>query len=188
MTDDATRNGTGDANVAAAEYVLGLLGADDRVRFEAELRTDPALRADVAFWQDSFLTVTPSGDDVTPGDHVFAAIEATLDGKPPPGSTTVRADEGEWIRLLDGVFKKPLGTDRREGTESYLLRLEPGAMLPGHGHEKTEECLVLEGELIIGEARFGPGDYHAAPSGIAHLPVTSESGAVVFIRGELHGA
>ena len=188
MSDDTTRNGTGDAGTQAAEYVLGLLGAADRARFEAELEADPALRADVAFWQDSFAGLPSGAGDVTPGDHVFAAIEAALDGKPPPGSTTVRESEGEWIQLLEGVFKKPLAADGRDGTESYLLRLEPGAVLPGHGHEKTEECLVLEGELIIGGARFGPGDYHAAPPGVAHLPVTSETGAVVFIRGELHGA
>lgn len=188
MSDDATRNANGDTSVAAAEYVLGLLSPGDRARFEAALDADPALRADVAFWQDSFLAVTPEIDDVTPGDHVFTAIEAALDGKPPPGSITVRESEGEWIELLDGVFKKPLAADARDGTESYLLRLEPGAVLPAHGHEKTEECLVLEGDLIIGAARFGPGDYHAAPRGIAHLPVTSKTGAVVFIRGEAHGA
>ncbi|MGI9412891.1 MAG: cupin domain-containing protein [Hyphomicrobiales bacterium] len=186
MSEDAPKNGTDDGSMVAAEYVLGLLGAKARDRFEARLETDPGLRAHVAFWQDSFIDAAGPVDEVTPGDHVLTAIEAALDGKPPPGSTTVRDGEGEWAELLKGVFKKTLAVDRRDGTESYLLRFEPGAVLPAHGHARTEECLVLEGELIIGKARFGPGDYHAAPPGVPHMPVTSETGAVVFIRGELH--
>ena len=47
---------------------------------------------------------------------------------------------------------------------------------------ETEECLVLEGEMIIAGVRFGPGDYHLAPAGIVHGELSSRTGGLIFIR------
>lgn len=94
---------------------------------------------------------------------------------------TVRADEGEWKVLLPRVKIKVL----RDGpdAQSYLLRLEPGAVLPPHHHPADEECVVLEGEVRLGEVVARAGDYHLAPRGRTHDPIVSETGALLFLRG-----
>ena len=170
----------------AADYVLGVLDADEQAVVTDALAVDPLLRARVTFWQERFQVLADRIEPLEPGENTFRAIEAAIDGLPPPGSLTIRADEGDWQQLFAGVYKKALLVDEAEGAESFLLRIEPGAVCPAHSHTKTEECLVLEGEMIIGTARFAAGDYHAAPPKVAHLPITSEVGALLYVRAELH--
>ena len=186
MTDNRRKKCSAEAvDTTAAEYVLGTLSAEERAAVDKAMTGDAALCARVAFWQEQFQGMADMLEPVAPAPHVFEAIEAAIDGAPQPGSITIRADEGEWQPLFDGVFKKMLLADEGDGSESYLLRIEPGAACPAHGHSKTEECLVLEGEMIIGTARFKAGDYHAAPPDVPHLPITSEIGALLYIRAEM---
>ena len=171
----------------AAEYVLGTGSMRDRRRFEDQLRSDAALRAKVAFWQDGFSGLAESVAAVEPSADLLEGVHAAIDGKPQPGSTTVRADAGQWVQLLPGVHKKQLLVDKADGMESFLLRMDPGASIAAHSHTRPEECLVLEGEVIVGEARFRAGDYHAVPPNIGHLPITSETGALLFLRSGIGG-
>lgn len=97
------------------------------------------------------------------------------------GWTTVRADEGEWRPFLPKVQIKVLR--REEDILTYLLKLEPGAAVVPHDHPVDEECLVLEGEARIGELVVRAGDYHLAPRGKPHGMITSETGALLFLRG-----
>ena len=119
--------------------------------------------------------------------RLLARVEAS--GKAaamPAGLSTVRADEGEWKSFMPKVQIKVL---MREGdTMSYLLRLDPGAMLPPHDHPQTEECVVLEGEVRIGEQVLRPGDYHVARAGHEHGLLRSETGALLFLRGAVPSA
>lgn len=65
-----------------------------------------------------------------------------------------------------------------------MLRLAPGAVVRGHLHPADEECVVLEGSLRIGsDLVLGQGDYHVAASGSVHEDVTTETGALLYIRG-----
>ena len=59
------------------------------------------------------------------------------------------------------------------------------ARAPAHGHAELEECLVLEGDILIGGVRFGAGDYHAAFEGTRHPEFTSLGGGVMFVRSAL---
>jgi len=171
---------------SAAEFVLGTLPADQMKKFADDLRHDAAAQARVGFWQTEFQELAEAIPAVEPSPASLATIEATLDGLPPPGATTIRGDEGEWVEVHDGVYKKSLYIDHRTDTESYLLRLDAGAALPAHSHSQAEECLVLEGELTVGLAVFSAGDYQVIPASIPHLPTTTETGALMFIRRELH--
>ena len=172
-------------DMAAADYVLGVMGRKRRRAFEARLEAEPALRSEVAFWQKHAATLAEFAAPVAPRPALFRNIEAALDGDPPPGTLTIRADDGVWRELRDGVFKKSLLLDPAAGVESYLLRLDPGAVVPAHSHGKFEECLVVEGETTIGLARFKAGDFHAVPPNVAHLSLTTDTGALLFIRGEI---
>jgi len=95
-------------------------------------------------------------------------------------TVTIRSQGGLWDQLAPGVHMKRL---HREGdARSFLLRLEAGAELPVHRHDADEECLVLEGEVFVGELRVGTGDYHLARGGTTHNTIRSPHGAVLFIR------
>ena len=50
-TDDTTDPAAG-GNLIAAEYVLGVLGAEERREVERRLAQEPALASEVAFWEE----------------------------------------------------------------------------------------------------------------------------------------
>lgn len=94
---------------------------------------------------------------------------------------TLAAGAGEWVRLAPLVSMKILHRDT-QGV-SFFLRLEPGAELPPHIHHADEECLVVEGELRLGEGiLLRAGDYHFAPRGLPHATARSTCGATLFLR------
>ena len=96
---------------------------------------------------------------------------------------TVRADAGPWIQLAPGIVKKVLFSDPETGTESYLLKAEPGTQAPPHDHTQDEHCLVLEGEVTYGDRiHLRAGDYHFAPGGSKHSTARTETGVLVYIQ------
>lgn len=94
---------------------------------------------------------------------------------------TIQADEGKWKPFLPRVDIKVLR--KSEGSLSYLLKLDPGAILLPHDHPMDEECMVLDGEVRIGDVVARAGAYHFAPKGLAHDPIVSDTGALLFLRG-----
>ncbi len=99
-------------------------------------------------------------------------------------TSTVRPDQGEWEKFSPRIKMKVLRREADGSSMSYLLKLEPGAYLVPHKHAIDEECVVLEGEVMIGSELVGPGSYHLAPRGMVHQPIRSEHGAILFIRGK----
>jgi anti-sigma factor ChrR (cupin superfamily) len=95
---------------------------------------------------------------------------------------TIRADAGEWIRVAPGVRMKLLRED--DMTRSYLLRMRAGAALPAHDHDLDEECMVLEGDVWLGEVHARAGDFHLARRDLAHGEIRSEAGCLLFLRGQ----
>lgn len=100
---------------------------------------------------------------------------------------TIAADQGDWQPFMAGVAIKVL--HEQAGVLSYLLRLEPGAVLPPHRHPQDEECVVLEGRLRVGSGvQVGPGGYHRAHRGALHATITTDTGATIFLRGAVPDA
>ncbi len=95
---------------------------------------------------------------------------------------TIRADEGDWIKLEPLVEKKVLSVNGQSGTESYLLRLHPGAALQRHHHYTDELCVVLEGDVSFEADRLYAGDYHLARKGSWHGCTSTINGALLFIQ------
>jgi hypothetical protein len=96
---------------------------------------------------------------------------------------TVRSGEGAWVPLFPLVEMKLLHSICKSA--SFLLRLQPGARLPSHEHLAAEECVMLEGELDLGDGLIiRAGDYHLAPASLSHGTAVSRSGALIFIRSE----
>lgn len=98
----------------------------------------------------------------------------------------VRRDEGKWRPLVKGVRVKMLCEGAR--SRSVLVELEAGAALPAHRHHEHEECVVLRGDAQLGDLRVRQGDYHFAPAGSRHGRVSSQSGALLYLRGTSIGS
>lgn len=94
---------------------------------------------------------------------------------------TLRASEGEWIELAGGVAVRRL--HERDGTQSCMLRFEPGSALRMAAVSGERELLVMSGELYFGRSATALGDYQITPAGSACPELASEEGATVFVRG-----
>ena len=78
MSDDDTINPADRGKLIAAEYVLGVLGADERREVERRLAQDPALASEVAFWEERLGVLADAVTPVTPPQHTWSRIEAAI--------------------------------------------------------------------------------------------------------------
>ena len=106
--------------------------------------------------------------------------------EPAPENTyTVRAAEGRWIRTSPLSEVKLVRRDWSTNNQSMLVRLAAGAEVITHSHTQEEECVVLEGELQIGEHIFRAGDVHVARPGATHVGMRTRTGCLLYIRSEI---
>ncbi len=99
-------------------------------------------------------------------------------------SESILSGENGWIEIHAGVFQKNLWTD---GTvASRFFRLEAGAHINGYNHPVDEECMMLSGEIFMGDILLQAGDYQHAPAGSEHIEMSTDAGAVLFVRGALN--
>lgn len=97
----------------------------------------------------------------------------------------IRAEEGDWLPFVPGIYIKTLRRDPHTGTQTSLWRIAPGAVIPPHPHTSEEECLVLSGSVVHDGVEYLAGDYLLAAPGERHKAFTSPEGALLMIRGEL---
>jgi ChrR Cupin-like domain len=88
-----------------------------------------------------------------------------------------------WVHSAAGVEVMPLRGDGE--VVSMLVRFEAGASVADHRHALNEDCLVLEGEMFLGDILLRCGDYQLAPAGGSHFGETSDLGALFFFHGAL---
>ena len=115
------------------------------------------------------------------GPSVFWEL---LGGLPPVGGVQARIERAGakgWEPMAPGAWRKPLWTDGK--LASYFCRLDAGTRLEGHPHPEDEECMMLEGDLFLGDQLLRAGDFHLAPAGSLHGPVFTDVGALLFVRG-----
>ena len=115
---------------------------------------------------------------------------AARQAQKPSQATLIKHDDGEWENFLPGIRIKYLR--RSETSQSYLLQLSAGSMLPPHRHHMIEECVVLEGCLRLRHGadvlRIEKGSFHLAPAGEDHPSICAESDALIYLRGAVTDA
>ena len=94
--------------------------------------------------------------------------------------------EPEWKDVAPGISCKLLATDTVKNRVSMLVRLKPGTDYPPHRHAGVEELYMLEGELIVGDERFYPGDYRRGEAGGIDHRVWSETGCTCVLITSYH--
>jgi anti-sigma-K factor RskA len=78
MNDDDTIDPADRGKLVAAEYVLGVLGAEERREVERRLMHEPALAAEVAFWEERLGVLADAVAPVAPPQHTWSRIEAAV--------------------------------------------------------------------------------------------------------------
>lgn len=73
-----------------------------------------------------------------------------------------------WRFRLPGVAEYEFISDAGETVS--LLKVRPGAAIPKHTHKAAELTVIVDGELIDGDQRFGPGDVAIADEHVNHHP------------------
>ena len=91
------------------------------------------------------------------------------DQLPPLASRFVDIAALPWTKTAyPGIEAKTLLLDRSSGLLTVLMKMAPNAKLPDHEHVLIEQTYVLEGTLICGEGRVGPGNFVWRPAGSRH--------------------
>jgi len=78
MSDDDTINPADRGRIVAAEYVVGVLGAEERREVERRLAQEPALATEVAFWEERLAGLADAVAPVAPPPATWARIETTI--------------------------------------------------------------------------------------------------------------
>lgn len=179
---------TDDIRDRMALYALGLLEPDESDALRQHL-TEGCVVCETEL--DScrgttgllgFLTARPSP---LTREALLARIAepASADVPPPPKPAliTVRADEGEWRTIGEGLRRKLLYKDEASQLRTVLLEMAPGATYPEHLHCETEQCLVLSGEVRDSGRVLRTGDFQCLPCGSNHEPSHTEEGCLLLI-------
>ena len=122
------------------------------------------------------IPLEPSRSEPLRGRLLARATRARAAGE---GFIRVPLSQADWQRMLPGVRVHRLDPEQR----AVMIELAPGASLPFHRHHENEECVVLRGDVRLGDIVVQPGDYHLAPADSRHGRVTSHGGALFYLRG-----
>jgi len=98
-------------------------------------------------------------------------------------AVTISAEDGVWETIADGVDSKVLCRDG--DMVSRFIRLQAGASLPANRCASDEECMMLDGDAYFGDRLVCAGDFHLTPAGAERAVLTSDSGALLFVRSRL---
>lgn len=168
----------------AGEYVLGTLSPAARRTFERDLADDAALREVVAAWEQRLGAIAVALPAEPPPPGLKDKVNKQIDREALNDGYIRRAAEAEWTQVRPGLSRRRLKVDaQNHGTALY--QLAPRAIIPSESHDADEECLVLEGELIIDNVRFAPGDYCCIRQGGKHGVITTERGALFLVVGRV---
>jgi len=112
-------------------------------------------------------------------------VMAFASGAPPENTETIRGEDLPWHQVFPKVWAKVMKRDVANNLQIMLFRMEPGGVVPAHAHKLDEECLVLEGEVLVGSHPVRKGDMHIARAGARHPDLWTRTGAVVMVRSEI---
>lgn len=172
-------HGTVSGDDLARAYVLGTLSPAERREVARSRQFDSALDAAIDRIEAQLAPLTATAGETTPPHGVFDRILAAVETEEERLAVTHRLPfaAGNWERYADGIEMKYLWDG-----ETFLLRCEPGAIIPPHGHDLNEHLIVISGDLLVNGIRFGVGDYHTMPTGTWHEDARTEEGCILFVQ------
>lgn len=163
----------------AIDYVLGALNPHEREAVQLERAVNCELDAAIVSLESKLALLTASAGVLIPPERLFPAIieqiaceQAELGTK-----TVLPLAEGDWQPCFAGVDMKPLWSP-----QTFLLRCQPGAVIPEHFHGQIENLVMIIGDLEVGGRILGAGDYHQSPAKTAHGVTRTQRGCVFLVQ------
>ena len=103
-----------------------------------------------------------------------------------PNWFITRDSENDWVSVGGGgISMRMLFVDPRRRSITCLMRVPPGASIAGHVHQGSEECLVLSGDLQVGDVTLMPGDFQRTAPGFPQEDQSSTSGCLLLVTSPL---
>ena len=84
-----------------------------------------------------------------------------------------------WKTLGEGL--KLCRLEKNGDTQMWMLRGQPGLVLPPHSHRGSELTLVLKGSYFCGSQIFSAGDIEEADEHLEHQPVVTKQGECICL-------
>ena len=134
-------------------------------------------------WETRFAPLALAAPEVAPPASLWDRIEAALDAAESAADLRViRYGRIDWEAWAPGLEVKILTRGPAGEPETFLMRMQPGAVVPQHLHDRAEECLVIEGDLEHEGETLGPGDFTIARPGGVHAEMVSRGGGLLYVR------
>lgn len=172
---------------------------------EHVLETDPLLRAEFAEFTRAIEGLASAVAPIDPPAGVRERLLERIESDTRPAPTVnpqvwrqwasnrenrdlliVRGNDGAWEETgVAGVRVRRLLVDESRNQFTALVRMAAGTSYPRHVHNGPEECLVLEGDIRMGDAVLHAGDYQYAPPDTLHGVQSTERGCLLLITSSL---
>ncbi len=173
----------------AAAYALGALNPEEQAEVEKRLvRGDKVLAEAIETFGGTASLMMFSSEPRTPRSGFKERLMSNFTTEPgkeqkekPLPFFFLKATEGTWEEIHEGVSQKILYRDDARKTTTLLMRMGPGTAVPSHSHDGPEELYILEGSCFCQGKHLGPGDYHRAEPHSDHNPTTSENGCMMMV-------
>ncbi|HWO00603.1 MAG TPA: cupin domain-containing protein [Blastocatellia bacterium] len=187
------RVATDEIREIAAAFSLGALESHEARAFEDHLAGGCHIcRTEIEGFSATAAALALGAAEQEPPRHTRPMLLSRLNGyqkhnesdspiASPNQFLSIRDDEGEWIRMSEGVLIKRLYVDPSSGLATSLVRMEAGTALPGHRHRGVEQFLVIEGDCRVHGENLGPGDYHRAETGSVHETTYTVNGTMLLL-------
>jgi anti-sigma factor ChrR (cupin superfamily) len=170
----------------AALYLLGLLSPEEGAMFTPAPASE-AHRAALTDMGEVVASIGMAAPPAAPPPELKDRLKARLERNPYSGLFSKRSHEqGPWKPLgSPGVFYKKLLFDPSTGLVTLLVKMEPGARFGAHTHGRTEQCLILEGDLRYSEEKiYRAGDFTWAEAGSVDPALYTVEGNLLLIVTE----
>jgi hypothetical protein len=170
----------------AALYLLGQLPTDEAAPFENGI-ADGAHRGALAEMAEVVASIALAAPSAAPPPALRDRLLERLESNPYPGLFSKRSHEqGPWKpSKTPGISYKKLYFDKQSGLITMLVKMEPGARFDAHTHGRTEQCLILEGELRYSDEKiYRAGDFTWAAAGSVDPALYTVEGNILLIVGE----
>jgi anti-sigma-K factor RskA len=134
----------------AADYAIGLMPVAARRRFEQLLLEDPALRVELAQWQESLASLTAALPEQPVPEHVWQGITARID--PQELHVPARRPFWTWLRITMAVCSLVIavtlgviytGDDVRYSATLASANAQPALRVQAHADYLEVEPLTL---------------------------------------------
>jgi quercetin dioxygenase-like cupin family protein len=196
ITDMDANHGTGEFDELLTLYALDLLSTDESDEISEHVKQCDVCSAEVSSLRETAADLPYALSDVSPAASLRKRVLDNVQGKgkgrialeqPLPGVFVLRQPDQKWKTTpFPGVEFKVLYVDPVSRNLTTILKLAPGASYPAHRHAAVEQCLVLEGNVRIGQICLEAGDFEYANAGTEHWSVQSDTGCLLMIISNQH--